>query len=92
MTGELSTLRCDGCFVALGHIPGTAIFRDLLSLSDGGCVNLQCNTSLTGIEGVFAAGDCADCFYRQAIMAAGMGCRAAMDAARWLEKQEEHKS
>lgn len=92
VTGELSTLRCDGCFVALGHIPGTAIFRDLLSLSDGGCVNLQCNTSLTGIEGVFAAGDCADCFYRQAIMAAGMGCRAAMDAARWLEKQEEHKS
>lgn len=92
VTGELSTLRCDGCFVALGHIPGTAIFRDLLSLSDGGCVNLQCNTSLTGIEGVFAAGDCADCFYRQAVMAAGMGCRAAMDAARWLEKQEEQKS
>ena len=92
VTGELSTLHCDGCFVALGHIPGTAIFRDLLSLSDGGCVNLQCNTSLTGIEGVFAAGDCADCFYRQAVMAAGMGGRAAMDAARWLEKQEEQKS
>lgn len=92
VTGECSTLQCDGCFVALGHIPGTAIFRDLLSLSDGGCVNLQCNTSLTGIEGVFAAGDCADCFYRQAIMAAGMGCRAAMDAARWLEKQEEQNS
>ena len=89
VTGEISELKCDGCFVALGHIPGTDLIRDLVDLCPSGCVQLQCNTSMTSINGLFAAGDCADCAYRQAVMAAGMGCRAAIDAARWLEENAE---
>ena len=89
VTGEISELKCDGCFVALGHNPGTDLIRDLVDLCPSGCVQLQCNTSMTSINGLFAAGDCADCAYRQAVMAAGMGCRAAIDAARWLEENAE---
>ncbi len=85
VTGETSTLVCDGCFIALGHVPGTELVRNVLELTESGCVRLQCNTSMTSVEGIFAAGDCADCTYRQAVMAAGMGCRAAIDAGNWLK-------
>ncbi len=85
VTGETSTLACDGCFIALGHVPGTELVRNVLELTESGCVRLQCNTSMTSVEGIFAAGDCADCTYRQAVMAAGMGCRAAIDAGNWLK-------
>ncbi len=87
LTGETEQLACDGCFVALGHIPGTELVREVLELTPSGCVRLQCNTSMTSVEGIFAAGDCADCTYRQAVMAAGMGCRAAIDAGNWLKNR-----
>lgn len=86
-TGQESALECAACFVALGHVPGTALLRDKLELLENGCIKLRHPSSATSVEGVFAAGDCADCSYRQAVTAAGMGCRAAIDAARWLESR-----
>lgn len=84
-TGEERTLACKGVFVALGHVPNTKAFAGQLNMDESGYIELQNNTSYTSVEGVFAAGDCADKRYRQAITAAGMGARAAIDAERWLE-------
>lgn len=83
-TGDKSQLPCDGLFVAIGHNPNTALFRDALTLNNGYIVLMSNESSATSVPGVFAAGDCADHVYRQAITAAGMGCRAAIDAERWL--------
>ena len=84
-TGEARTLACKGVFVALGHVPSTKAFVGQLNMDESGYIELHNNTSYTSVEGVFAAGDCADKRYRQAITAAGMGARAAIDAERWLE-------
>lgn len=84
-TGEERTLACKGVFVALGHVPNTKAFAGQLNMDESGYIELHNNTSYTSVEGVFAAGDCADKRYRQAISAAGMGARAAIDAERWLE-------
>ena len=84
-TGEERTLACKGVFVALGHVPSTKAIAGQLNMDESGYIELQNNTSYTSVEGVFAAGDCADKRYRQAITAAGMGARAAIDAERWLE-------
>ena len=84
-TGEERTLVCKGVFVALGHVPSTKAFAGQLNMDESGYIELHNNTSYTSVEGVFAAGDCADKRYRQAITAAGMGARAAIDAERWLE-------
>ena len=77
-------LPIDGFFLAIGHRPNTAIFRDWLDIDAEGYINVQAPSTRTNVEGVFAAGDCADPNYRQAISAAGTGCRAAMDAERFL--------
>ena len=84
-TEEESVIDCKGYFAALGHIPATEIFKDVIEMDDQGYIILKENNSYTNIDGVFAAGDCADHVYRQAITAAGMGCKAAIDAERWLE-------
>jgi thioredoxin reductase (NADPH) len=83
VTGEASILDCAGIFVAIGHTPNTQIFRGQLDMDDVGFLKLS-QGSRTNIPGVFAAGDCADSVYRQAITAAGMGCMAAIDAERYL--------
>jgi thioredoxin reductase (NADPH) len=83
VTGENSTLGCAGVFVAIGHTPNTQIFQGQLTMDEAGYLTLA-EGSRTNITGVFAAGDCADSVYRQAITAAGMGCAAAIDAERWL--------
>jgi thioredoxin reductase (NADPH) len=83
VSGEASTLACSGVFVAIGHTPNTQIFKGQLAMDEAGYLTLA-QGSRTYIPGVFAAGDCADSVYRQAITAAGMGCAAAIDAERWL--------
>lgn len=85
-TGETSELTLDGMFLAIGHIPVTGLFADVTKDESGYIVH-QKNT-MTNIPGVFAAGDCVDHRYRQAITAAGMGCQAAIDAERWLEEMK----
>ncbi|MDQ3528648.1 MAG: FAD-dependent oxidoreductase, partial [Actinomycetota bacterium] len=83
-TGATRLLRTDGLFVAIGHDPTTALFRGQLDLDDAGYIRVREPTTTTSIPGVFAAGDVVDHVYRQAVTAAGMGCKAAIDAERWL--------
>ena len=82
-TGEASEFPCDGVFAALGHKPATVLFQGLIELDEHGFVVLKEHTS-TSVTGVFAAGDCADPRYRQAVTAAGSGAKAALDAERYL--------
>jgi thioredoxin reductase (NADPH) len=87
VTDERWEQPIDGVFVAIGHLPNTAIFRDQLPLDAQGYILLEePGRSLTAIEGVFAGGDIHDHVYRQAVTAAGAGCRAAIDAERYLER------
>lgn len=87
-TDGISTLDCEAVFMAIGHIPSTEAFQGKVATDDRGYIQLRGASSATSVEGVFAAGDCADSTYRQAITAAGMGCRAAIDAERWLAALE----
>ncbi len=77
-------IAIDGFFLAIGHSPNTEVFKPYIALDDAGFIALQGNTTATNVEGVFAAGDVADPRYRQAVSAAGTGCRAAIDAERFL--------
>ena len=87
-TGEESTLTVDGFFAAIGHVPATSLFAGQVEMDDGGYL-IQKEHTMTSVPGVFAAGDVSDTRYRQAITAAADGCRAAIDAERWLEEQHE---
>ena len=84
---ETEIINVEGVFVAIGHSPSTEAFRGAIEMDDEGYIIAQKpGTSLTNIGGVFAAGDCVDKTYRQAVTAAGMGCIAALDAEKWLQK------
>ena len=81
---ERYDLPIDGFFLAIGHKPNTDVFREWLDLDEAGYMQTIDGTPRTKIPGVFAAGDCADSVYRQAIVAAGSGCKAALEAERYL--------
>ena len=81
------SINVDGAFVAIGHVPSTTCFTNQILLDKEGYIEVkEKGSTLTNINGVFAAGDCVDKIYRQAITAAGMGCMAALDAEKWLQE------
>jgi len=81
-------INVDGVFIAIGHRPSTEAFSGVLDMDDEGYIIAQKpGTCLTNIDGVFAAGDCVDKIYRQAVTAAGMGCMSALDAEKWIQNQ-----
>jgi len=85
-TNEEKTIDCAGVFIAIGHAPNTSLFKGMVDMDENGYIITK-NGTATNIPGVFAAGDCVDHRYRQAITAAGMGCAAAIDAERFLAQQ-----
>jgi thioredoxin reductase (NADPH) len=87
-TGKSSEFECDGVFVAIGHTPATDFLNGQIELDKTGYIKKHDSTK-TSVDGVFSAGDVADRVYRQAISAAGDGCRAAIDAERYLQERKK---
>ncbi|KAH6657137.1 hypothetical protein BKA67DRAFT_554341 [Truncatella angustata] len=87
-TGEQKTIDANGLFYAIGHDPATSLVKGQMDTDDQGYVKTVPGTSLTSVEGVFAAGDVQDKRYRQAITSAGSGCMAALDAEKFLADNE----
>lgn len=88
-TGAEREIPCKGVFIAIGHKPNTEFVGDALTRDENGYIPASDNSGVrTAVPGVFVAGDCSDHVYRQAITAAGMGCRAAIEAERWLADHE----
>ncbi len=88
VTGEITEYPTQGVFMAIGHQPNTALFKDQLAMDATGYLIVKSPSTHTALEGVFAAGDVMDPIYRQAVTAAGTGCAAAIDAERWLEAND----
>ena len=84
-SGEFSQMEVDGIFVAIGHKPNTEFLQGQVELNDKGYIVIH-NETKTSVPGIFVAGDVADYCYRQAVTAAGAGCKAALDAEEYLEK------
>jgi thioredoxin reductase (NADPH) len=84
-TGETRHVACDGIFVAIGHDPKTALFRDLVDCDEHGFIKVEAWSTRTSAPGIFACGDVCDPVYKQAVVAAGTGCMAALDAQKYLE-------
>lgn len=85
-TGEVETMNVQGLFLAIGQNPNTNLFKDKLELSRFGYIILEGRSQETSVSGIFAAGDVADSEYRQAVVACGTGCMAALDAVKWLRE------
>ncbi len=86
-TKKKQKVPAEGLFLAIGHRPNTEIFKGVLDMNEVGYLQTLPGKAATKIPGVYACGDCADHYYRQAVTAAGTGCMAAIEAERWLESQ-----
>ncbi len=91
-TGDESKLAVDGVFIAIGHSPNTALFKDQLTMDEEGYIVTAPGTPRTNIPGVFAAGDVQDKIYRQAVTAAGTGCMSALEAEKFLAEMETQEA
>jgi len=80
------SINIDGFFLAIGHTPNTRIFKNFIEMDEVGYIKTKNGSTKTNIEGIFAAGDVADPVYRQAITSAGSGCKAAIDAEKYLHE------
>ena len=89
-TQQAERIDVSALFVAIGHTPMTDLFRGQIDLQPNGYIKVEPGSTRTNVPGVFAAGDCADWVYRQAVTAAGTGCMAALDAERWLSSGGGH--
>ena len=90
--GSTTEIPADGVFIAIGHAPSSELFKGQLETNAGGYLKVKPGTASTAIEGVWAAGDVTDDVYRQAVTAAGMGCMAALEAARFLAEEDHAKA
>ncbi|HCT51546.1 MAG TPA: thioredoxin-disulfide reductase, partial [Balneola sp.] len=87
-TGEITTLDdVTGVFIAIGHKPNTDLFKGVLTMDDVGYIQTKGQSTKTDLPGIFACGDAMDSFYRQAVTAAGTGCKAALDAEHYLSNE-----
>ena len=87
-TNDITELKVDGLFIAIGHDPATALFRDQLNMDKEGYLITKPDSTQTNIPGVFAAGDVKDKIFRQAVTAAGMGCMSALEAEKYISNKE----
>lgn len=86
-TGDISELKVKGAFEAIGHVPNTGFLEGMIILDKTGYILTEADSTVTSVEGIFAAGDVKDRKYRQAITAAGSGCMAAIETENWLQEK-----
>jgi thioredoxin reductase (NADPH) len=91
-TGAITDVPADGFFVAIGHTPATEAFHNKIAMDDEGYIIVEPGTTQTNKSGIFAAGDCVDKIFRQAVTAAGLGCMAALEAEKYIAAQEDQRS